>query len=72
MGTSKDHEEKKKRNYDRRTTKSADRSLAQKEDLDQEILDNIIALNREKAAPVEGYKPLFKELLKLYPIEKRY
>jgi hypothetical protein len=71
MAVGKNHEEKKKINYKWRKGK-LDEKAAEKEIIDREILDNIIALNRDKALPVEGYKPLFKELLKQHPIEKRY
>jgi hypothetical protein len=72
MGVGKDHEKKKREHYGRRKAKIEEDGTAQAEVVNREVLENLIALNREKALPVEGYKPLFKELLKQYPIEKRY
>ena len=72
MGVGKDHEKNKRAHYGRRKAKVADVGKVEAEAIDKEVRENLIALNREKAQPVEGYRPLFKELHKQHPIEKRY
>jgi hypothetical protein len=71
MAVDKKHKEKKRINCKWREGK-LDEKAAEKEAIDREILENTIALNRDKALPVEGYKPLFKELHKQRPTERRY
>jgi hypothetical protein len=75
MGIGKNHEKKKKANYQARKVKlveSTESEIERSKVIDREAIDNLHSLNRDKAQPVEGYRPLFKELLKQYPIEKRY
>jgi hypothetical protein len=72
MAVGKDHEEKKKRAYQDKRTKSTDWLFADVATLDEDSRNNLISLHRDKGLPVEGYKPLFKELHKQHPIEKRY
>lgn len=71
MGVGKDHEQNKRVHYGRRKAKVVETGTAEAEAIDREVRENLIALNREKAQPVEGYKPLFASLLKQFP-PKRY
>ncbi|MFA9202011.1 MAG: hypothetical protein ACEQSC_00470 [Candidatus Nanopelagicaceae bacterium] len=72
MGVDKDHENKKRVHYGRRKAKAVDVGTVEAEMIDKEVRDNVIALNRESARPVEGYEPLFKKLHKDHPITPRY
>lgn len=72
MGVGKDHENNKRAHYGRRKAKIVDVGTTEAEAIDKEVRENLIALNREKAQPVEGYEPLYRKLHKDHPIEKRY
>lgn len=72
MGVGKDREKNKREHYGRRKAKVVDVGKLEAEAVDREVRENLIALNREKAQPVEGYEPLFKELHKQHPIIPRY
>lgn len=72
MGVGKDHENNKRAHYGRRKAKIVDVGTTEAEAIDKEVRENLIALNREKAQPVEGYEPLFKKIHKQHPIIPRY
>ena len=72
MGVGKDHEKNKRAHYGRRKAKVADVGKVEAEAVDKEVRENLIALNREKAQPVEGYEPLYRKIHKQHPIIPRY